>query len=121
MWLVTQGGSNGVDSFVESREDMGCAGGVGNAVAVKVGTKVSADTSKNHGDAVIFQLGEQLADGVGGGEVDVGNGAGVHNEPMNLGWVVVSQGMHVVDEAVVVGVEEVRAKTIDDETRLLGR
>src|ERR1700733_2085304 len=111
------GGTNGGNGFVEGREDMGGTDSGSDAVAVHVGAEIGGDTGKDDRDVVGREIGEQVADGAGSGEVEVGDGAGVDYEPMNGCWSAFDKRAHVFNEAAIVGVKEVGAEAIDDEAR----
>jgi hypothetical protein len=51
------------------------------AVPVHVGSQVRTDTREDHVDPLAAQIVEQIAYGLRGGVVDIGDGARVDNEP----------------------------------------
>ena len=75
--LGARGGADGGDGFVEGSEDVGGTRGGDDAMAVHVGAEVTGDSGEDDSDIFGCEIGEQVSDGACGGEVEVGDGAGV--------------------------------------------
>ena len=58
---------------------------------------------------------QQAASRLRRGVIDRGDGRGVHHEVMHRGRCLREKALHFLDEARLVGVEQVGAKTIDDQ------
>jgi cystathionine beta-lyase/cystathionine gamma-synthase len=103
------------DSFVKRRENLRFPDRCRDAVPVHVGSQVRTDTCEDHADPLAPQIVEQIAYGLRGGVIDIRDGAGVDNEPLDRRRRALHEATHFIGEAVVVRVKQIRAEPIDDQ------
>src|SRR5271166_1185953 len=96
------------------------------AVSYQIRVYIGVNTREHDADLPARQFREEVADSPGGGIVDVEDRRAIDDKPPDRRGRALDERAHLVGEAVGVGVEQVRAKTVDDEAgiglySLLGR
>src|SRR6202041_2108204 len=93
----------------------------GDAVAIHIGPQVVVDAAKDHADLPAFEILDEFEQRLGSGVVDVGDGGCIDDEAMDGCRRVRHERAYLVDKAVLVGVEQIRAEAIDDDAGLRHR
>src|SRR4029077_13159419 len=87
----------------------------GDPMPVHVGLEVRTDTREDHAHLLSRQIVEEIAQRARGGIVHIRYRARIDDEPAHRGRRMLYEHAHFVGEAMIVGVEQTGAETIDDE------
>src|SRR5262249_38359250 len=107
-------GVRGGDGFVQRGENPPLADCGSDAVPVHIRAQIRADPPEYHFHILAPQIVEKLAYGPCGGVVDIRDRTGFDDEPGDGRRRVRHEHTHVVDEAMIVGIEQIRAKPVDE-------
>ena len=104
-----------VDGGADGGEEAVVADGVEQPVAAQAVLDRALELGEGQGDALRSQLLEQVAEGVGGGGVDVGDGLGGHHHPADRGGGVVDQAADPAPEVAGVGEEQRGVEAVQEQ------
>ena len=104
--------------FVKRGENPLLADRASDAMPLHVRSKIRRDAREHDTDLSVCEFVEQVAHGLRGGVVDVGDRAGIDDEPADRHRRAVDEIAHLVGKEVGVGVKQIRTEAIDNEPRL---
>ena len=103
---------------MERREYLRLANDRGDPVPIHIRFEIPAHAPKNHSHVLAPQILEQIVQGARGRVIDIGDRRGFDDEPAHRRLCLVHQRTHLVAEAVLIRVEQIRPEFVDDEPGL---
>ena len=91
---------------------------VGDPVAIHVGAQIGVDAGKDDVDTGAAEIVAKIMHRASGGEVDRGDRPGIDHQPAHRRRRVRDQTAHLVREEIGVGIEQIGAEMVDDQSGL---
>ena len=108
---------HGFGRLVQGGEDPPFSNDIGEAAPSQIRKKIGADARQEETDVTARKILDEAPNGFSGGNVDVHDRFGADNKPIDRRGRLVDQLANFVGETIGVGVKEICAEPIDDQSR----